>query len=714
MLTYKLYFDDMEKPMPQTDIIQIILKDSNYHLDLFTDAEIRTLQDKIFTDTVKGKEISFIHCTVRDKIVQLKPEELIRQLYARRLIDQYKYPKARLAFEYLVNFGRERKRADIVIVDKDRFDTPDIIVEVKKPKLQDGKAQLRSYCNATGARLGIWTNGQQISHYHRKDPNYFEDITDIPKANQTLADILNERFTLKDLILKDKLATERKSLKDIILELENDVLANAGVDVFEEVFKLIFTKLYDEFKSKDDKNFINRLLRRQTNTAIQESVVPYTSNGPDHESLKKVVNSISNDDFRVMEFRNTGQTDAELKEKIEKLFDDAKNEWQGVFLKASNFALSDSHLAVCVSSLQDVKLFNSNLQIVDEAFEYLVNKSAKSEKGQYFTPRHVIDMCVKMLNPQPGEYMIDTASGSCGFPVHTVFKLTGRTLTNAEIPEEDKEHVLKVFGIDFDEKTVRVARTLNLIAGDGEANVLHLNTLDYERWSDSTERNSRWVVTYGKGFDRLKALRVEPGDNQRFNFDILMANPPFAGDIKERRILHQYKLGFKNGKAQSKVGRDILFIERNLDFLKPGGRIAIVLPQGRFNNTSDKYIRDFVAERARILAVVGLHPNTFKPHTSTKTSVLFLQKWNDDPTKGALCPRIDDYPIFFAVSEKSGKDTSGDYIYLKNQNGQDALDNNGHLIVEQDLHNHNGELPNGIAEAFIKWARDESLSFCYD
>lgn len=106
-----------------------------------------------------------------------------------------------------------------------------------------------------------------------------------------------------------------------------------------------------------------------------------------------------------------------------------------------------------------------------------------------------------------------------------------------------------------------------------------------------------------------------------------MANPPFAGDIKESRILHQYELGFKtNGKAQTKVGRDILFIERNLDFIKPGGRMAIVLPQGRFNNTSDQRIRKFIAQHGRILAVVGLHGNSFKPHTGTKTSVLFVQK----------------------------------------------------------------------------------------
>ena len=696
----------------QSDIIQTIFKDSNYHLALFSEDEIDNLRTRIFLKMTRGKETPHVRCIVRDKDIQLKPEELVRQLYAARLINQYGYPKNRLGFEHPVNFGREKKKADIVIFDKDRFDTAYIIVELKKPKLKDGKNQLRSYCNATGAPIGVWTNGEQISHYHRKDPNYFEDITDIPNGEQKLEDILSERFTLKDLIIKDKIANERKSLKDIILEMEDEVLANAGVDVFEEVFKLIFTKLYDEFLSQEDKRVINYFVRQVTKVSVSESSQNGYLDGQNYDVLKAAVEKVLDDDFRVMVFRNTGQTDTELKNKIQDLFDKAKGQWAGVFPESSTFELSDSHLSVCVSSLQDVKLFNSNLLVVDEAFEYLVNKSAKGEKGQYFTPRHVIDMCVQMLNPQPGEYMIDTASGSCGFPVHTIFKLTGHLFDNAEIKAEEKENILKVFGIDFDEKTVRVARTLNLIAGDGETNVLHLNTLDFERWSDRTEKDVKWRDTYSDGFRRLEKLRSERGQNKRFNFDILMANPPFAGDIKESRLLHQYELGFKpNGKAQSKVGRDILFIERNLDFLKPGGRMAIVLPQGRFNNTTDKHIRAFIAEQARILAVVGLHGNTFKPHTGTKTSVLFLQKWNDDPKKGPLCPKADDYPIFFAVSEKGGKDNSGDYIQIKDENGQDKLDRNGHLIVDHDLHNHDGELPDGIAEAFIEWAKGEGLSF---
>lgn len=689
-----------------------IIKDSSYSFSLFDQDLVNELEQKIIVKNEKP----YVVCAIRDKEILLKPEEIVRQLYLMKLIKEYGYPRKRIALEHPIHFGREVKSADVVIFDKDRPTVEYIIVEIKKPKLQDGKNQLRSYTNATGAPIAVWTNGGQISHYNRKDPNYFEDITDIPKADQTLADILQERFTLKDLVVKDKIPSEGKSLKSIIQELENEVLANAGVDVFEEVFKLVLAKLYDEYKSNRDKEIINYFLEKSNfSLKVAEPLGEYdvkTSQETSFDDLKKQMSSIDDSGFRVLEFRNTGQSESELKNKIQRLFDEAKTKWPGVFDEGSQIQLSPSHLSVCIAGLQDIRLFNSNLQVVDEAFEYLISKSAKGEKGQYFTPRHVIDMCVKMLNPKAGEYMIDTAAGSCGFTVHTIFQMTQQLSRSVyALTDEDKEHVLKVFGIDFDEKVVRVARTLNLIAGDGNTNVLHLNTLDYERWSESIN-NRDWLAVYGTGFRRLEALRRDPSSYKEFNFDILMANPPFAGDIKESRIIHKYDLGYnEKGKPKSKVGRDILFIERNLSFLKPGGRMAIVLPQGRFNNTSDKMIREYISERARILAVVGLHVNTFKPHTGTKTSVLFVQKWNDDPKAGPLCLKVEDYPIFFAVSEKSGKDNSGDYVFVKNGGGQPKLDKNSHLIINHDLHNHDGELSDGVAEKFIDWAKREKLSF---
>ena len=690
-------------------LISEILKDSNYKLTQFPTNYIEHLQNNLIVKDVRGKETPFTICLIRGKEIKLTPEEIIRQLYLKILIDDYGYPKDKIDVEYSVSFGREKKRADIVVFDKKQTTTPFIIVELKKPKLKDGKEQLKSYCNATGAPIGIWTNGDSISYYHRKDPNYFEDLPAIPKASEKLSDILSERWFISDLVEKDKLRTERKSLKDLILEMEDEVLANAGVDVFEELFKLIFTKLYDELES-------GRNLSRH------------------------------------LEFRNYGDTESELKEKIQNLFNKAKGKWEGVFSADSKIELTASHLSVCISSLQDVKLFNSNLDVVDDAFEYLINKSSKGEKGQYFTPRYVIDMCVKMLNPQEDETMIDTASGSCGFPVHTIFHVWQNILKDEGL---DKSHLFtlekkpprctdyvndKVFAIDFDEKSVRVARTLNLIAGDGQTNILHLNTLDWERWDEKTE-DEDWQDTYFNGWKKLKKLRKDSKSNRDFEFDILMANPPFAGDIKESRILAKYELGKKsNGKYQSKVGRDILFIERNLDFLKPGGRMAIVLPQGRFNNSSDKHIRDFIAERCRILAVVGLHGNVFKPHTGTKTSVLFVQKWDEK-----LCPKVDDYPIFFATMQEKSKDNSGDKIYLKKKDfpsrfivdpskqiikssnlvkdsvvhyvstpkdlDEYVFDQHDHLIVKHDLFNHDGITQDGISEAFAEFAKKEKLSF---
>ncbi|NCR56346.1 MAG: N-6 DNA methylase [Microcystis aeruginosa LL13-06] len=663
-----------------------ILKDSSYKLSQFTPTEVEQLEQTITLKKTKNGEAPYTICLVRKKEIKLTPEEAIRQLYLRVLSDRLHYPLSRIQVEYGVNFGREVKRADIAVMDKDRLNTVYILVEVKSPKWKDGKAQLRSYCNATGSPMAVWTNGDQISYYQRKDPNYFEDIPDIPNSNQTLADILQIKFTLDDLIAKDKLVKENKSLKTLIEEMEDEVLANAGVDVFEELFKLIFAKLYDEWYSGQGN-------RRST---------------------------------RSLEFRNTGQTESALKTKIQDLFDKAKKKWPGVFSEDVKIGLAPSHLSVCVSSLENVKLFNSNLDVIDEAFEYLINQSSKGEKGQFFTPRYVIDMCVKMLNPQEDEYMIDSAAGSSGFPVHTIFHVWRQILEDEglevshlfsleEKPPRCKEYVEeKVFAIDFDEKAVRVARTLNLIAGDGQTNVLHLNTLDYELWDEVTQQEE-WDDVYHEGFRRLKKLRPKGSpDYREFQFDILMANPPFAGDIKEQRMIARYDLAKKpNGKWETKVGRDILFIERNLDFLKPGGRMAIVLPQGRFNNSSDKNIRDFIAERCRILAVVGLSGNTFRPHTGTKTSVLLVQKWNDDPKIGALCPRQDDYNIFFATMQKSGKDNSGEKVYVKvsDDSGDFLLDKHNHWIVDHDLFNHDGLTEDGIAEAFIQFAKKENLSF---
>lgn len=273
-----------------------LFKNTTYDDTLFS-AEIKSaVESRIFMKAVRGADTPYISCAIRKKEIKLTPEEAVRQLYICKLTNEYRYNADRIQLEFPIHFGREVKRADIAIMDKDRPQVPYIIVELKKPKLTDGKEQLKSYCNATGAPIGVWTNGEQISCYNRKDPNFFEEISDIPKDSQKLSDIINEKFTYEDLKRKDKISTQKKSLRSLIKEMEDEVLASAGVDSFEEIFKLIFAKLYDEL-------------------------------------------ICANDTTAYLQFRNSGNTDYELKEKIQGLFDDAKKKWEGIFTEESKIQL---------------------------------------------------------------------------------------------------------------------------------------------------------------------------------------------------------------------------------------------------------------------------------------------------------------------------------------------------------------------------------------
>lgn len=629
-----------------------------------------------------------VECVVRGlnmdgDYFELKPEEIVRQLYAHRLIEEYGYSKDQLEFEvHVVYAGREvikDKRIDIAIYSSSDKKKLDIVIEVKRPEVKDvnvvyegdvstPRQQMESYCLLKKAQVGVIANGSNLLKFYAAPD--FENalvIDRFPHKGEDIKEwIENRRFTIKQLMQSDRLQTE--TLKDIILAVEQRFGANDSSDkAFEEIFKLIFTKLYDEKLSSDDADAIT-------------SQMKYGS--------KKLV-EVDDSAFRVLEFRaKDSESPDDIYIKISKLFEDAKKKWPGVFPADSLLNMQKATVKSCVKELQNVKMFNSNLEVVDDAFEHLVNQNQKEGMGQYFTPRYVIDMCVMMLNPTQDEKMIDTAAGSCGFPMHTIFHVWQRLnpeilnlfTTNKRTQREIDYVQNNVFGIDFSEKSVRVGRMLNIIAGDGHTNVIELNTLDYRNWKKDYLDDRKWDNKYHEGFRRLETLEHKKARGEReyepyrfFDFDVLMANPPFAGDLNNQEQLDQYELG-KNakGKKQNKVGRDILFIERNLQFLKPGGRMAIVLPQGRFNNSSDKYIREYILKQCRLLAVVGLHGNVFKPHTGTKTSVLLVQKWTDEQCGYPdICPKPKadedgniDYPIFFATMQEPSKDNSGKKIYV--------------------------------------------------
>jgi type I restriction enzyme M protein len=525
------------------------------------------------------------------------PEEIVRQLWIYKLIQQYGYQADEMDLEKSVQFGTEigTKAADIIVYTDATKETPKIIIECKKPNRKDGIEQLKSYMNAKGAPVAVWSNGSDSIILYRPYPKQFDDtLVDIPRRGQEPKDVLEAKKTLLQL-------RKEFNFKKIVQDLEELVLANSGKDEFNEIFKLIFAKLWDEKEA--------------------------------HENRKS----------KQVEFRKALDPEVTF-DRINNLFKKATDEWPGIFKEGEDIELTKSHLQVCVGPIEPVRLMGSNLRVMDDAFEYLLPTEAKKKKGQFFTPRHVVEMCVRMLNPKTNEYVMDPACGSAGFLLHAMeWCYPAR--------DQDKREMRKfkyaskyLWGIDFETRAAKTARALMLIAGDGHTNIFgpDVSSLDPRTWYETA---SGQTLMQGLRDNKLTLKKIPPNETlhdddraweyfENLKFDVILTNPPFAGEMKDRKMLAHYELAkpaLKRAKDKApKEERDVLFIERVLKMLKPGGRAAIVLPQGKFNNSSLAFIREWILKEARLLAVVGLHPNTFKPHTGTKTSVLFFQKYTEE------------------------------------------------------------------------------------
>ena len=665
----KINYKPLKEKIATDEILDMVFKDSSvkHGLQEFSKEILKRINafekedGKFYVRCLKrGKDI-FIY----DKNKKTgKPEEVIRQLWLIKLTQGYKYPLDRIEVEKSVQFGLEvrEKSADIVLYKEDKI-TPYIIFELKQPNAKKAEEQLKSYLSAEGAEGGVWSNGIQKFILYRPYPKeYITTLSDIPNVNQTWDDLFEEKRTYDEL-------QEKFDLSFIISRLEEMVLAQAGVNVFEEVFKLIYAKLYDEdqarnFRAKKEVHFRQYKEPKKTYVVINDE-----------------------------------------------LFKGAIKEWEDIFNPLSKIDLTPEQLQICVPFLEGVKFFGSGreeLGIIDRAFEHLIAEVSKGQKGQYFTPRNVIKMCVKMLSPQKDERIIDPACGSGGFLLHTMYWVWDNDLKSASLTAKQKYANRYLFGIDFDDNMRRISQALMLIAGDGRHNIFKRNSLDGRDWiGEQAEEARSSLKSLLKHFENSKQEEENRKTYRYLNFDILMTNPPFAGEITDSGLLRQYEFAKKNGKLKQKVERHLLFIERSLDTLRPGGRMAIVLPQGVYNNTGMEWLRLWFFEKARILAVVGLEGNTFKlpapaKGTGTKTSVLFLKKWKEDEEP------LEDYPIFMAVSKKSGKDNSGEYIFLdekgrriKSEGG--IFETSGKLRLDDDL--------DEIAEAFIKFAKKEKFEW---
>lgn len=228
------------------------------------------------------------------------------------------------------------KFADIVVYTDSTKTTPKIIFEIKKPKRKDGIEQLRSYLNAEGSPIGVWSNGSDKIILYRPYPKDFDALPEIPRKGQTPEDLQQAKLTLAHL-------EKSFDFKRILLDLEELVLGSSGVNVFNEIFKIIFAKIWDE---------------------------------------KQAIEVRKDQSLEFKWFK-----DPELTyEKINHLFKKAAQEWPGIFEENDRIRLQKEHLNVCIAPLERKRFLGSNLRIIDDAFEYLLPTEAKKKKGQFFTP----------------------------------------------------------------------------------------------------------------------------------------------------------------------------------------------------------------------------------------------------------------------------------------------------------------------------------------
>ncbi|MGQ9625800.1 MAG: N-6 DNA methylase [Anaerolineae bacterium] len=385
----------------------------------------------------------------------------------------------------------------------------------------------------------------------------------------------------------------------------------------------------------------------------------------------KIYDELTNRDAPI--FQSLAYEDEDtIAQKIASLFEDVKREFPEVFGKDERLHLDGKSIAYVVRQLSNHELTTQSRDVISEAFQAFLGPGLRGEKGQFFTPRNVVRMCVEFLEPGLDDRIIDPACGSGGFLVESMM-FVGRTpfapLTTGVNDEASvRDFSDNIFGIDKEIDLAKICRAYMTIIGGKHTSVFCADSLNPQTWP------------------REMKEKIEDG-----SFTLVFTNPPFGARIslEDKRVLSNYELGhewkkYADGqwkvtkKVLQKQAPQVLFIERCLQLLKPGGKVAIVLPDGVFGNPTDRYIMQYIFDNTKVLAVVSLSPETFLPGTHTKTSVLFLEKPGDN-----LLP--EDYEIFMAIAYRVGHDKNGKIVYKMDTNGNYIIDKMGKKIVDDDL-----------------------------
>ncbi len=619
------------------------------------------------TEELEAKE-GYIRDFLTNKWIRLTPEEQVRQIMVTRLVQEYEYPKEWIKTEFDIQKGSKRiGPADIVVFRDGKSKDQEniwIIVETKRKERSDGIEQLKTYLSpCKGAKFGIWFNGQDIAYLEVLDhPPYFREVLRIPKCGETTIHLPEK----KDL----KPAPE---LRSIFETCHNYIYANEGLlkeKVFNEVLKVIFIKMVDEKKI----------------------------------SARCEFGITSEEEEEIKEGKPSAFTD-----RITKLFEEVKSNYSDVFDQNEKINLRPITLAFVVSQLQEYSLIETKADVKGTAFQTFVYAHQRGERGEFFTPHPIVELAVRMLDPKDDEKFVDPACGSAGFLVKGMNYIKEKFITERPEKKTKANEFLKEYahahiaGIDINPDLAKVAKMHMILYDDGHTGIFCANSLlPLDELEDIATKS---------GVPR--SLRPYPNW-----FDVLMTNPPFGskGKITDKRILKQFELGYKwkqdkttgkwikTGELQNGQVPDILFIERCLQLLKDGGRMAIVLPDGNLNNSSLGYVREFIQQKARILAVVSMPVGTFMhAGVNPKTSVLFLQKLNEEELNKL---KKGNYPIFMAVVEKIGYDLNSKtpkVMYKKDERGEIIKDKNGEPIIDTDIPE--------IIEAFKEFKRKYQLGF---
>ena len=596
------------------------------------------------------------------------PEEYVRQTIEKRLINEHKYKREQIKIEFGLKLGTRKPRADIVVFPEDSPEmTQDhvwLIVECKKESVEprnrkDGVAQLKSYMSVCpNCEWGMWTNGKykEVLRKVKVAGKYeFQEYNDIPAADGSIEDIDRpKRNTLK------------KAYEDNLLMVfrtcHNHIYVTDGLQkqpAFFELLKLIFCKTLDEQNVGRPLEF-------------------YTTSGE----------------------RSYLDGQLTVKNRISKIFEKVKKKHPQIFEANDEIKLKPRSLAWVVSELQPYYLIDTHVDVKGKAYEELVGSNLRGDRGEFFTPRNIMDMAVKMINPKRDEKICDTSCGTGGFLVmamnHVIEGLKREAEADFGKPEGQwKDHERSVvkekideiassnfYGFDINPDLVKATKMNMVMNNDGSGNIFQ---------NDSLLPPHEWSLDLKKQL--AEALNIDANGIKNANtiefFDVIVTNPPFGSKIpiKDGHILEQFQIGYIwrnerydiSGQTGWTISSDLqtsappeqLFIERCLQFLKPGGRLAIVLPDSILGNPGLGYIRHWLIERTRIIASIDLHADAFQPGNGTQTSVLILQKKSEKEIMVEKLSGVKPYNIFMAMVEKVGHDKRGNTLFKRDEQGNE-------------------------------------------